>query len=184
MKSDITFLERVEVAAPCHADWEKMEGDERARFCQDCKLSVYNLSDMSKEAAESLLKAYEGKRLCVRFFRRKDGTILTSNCPVGLRRLRKIAVAKWSAMMTVVAALFYFPLQWFGNETTLSMIKSPQVQEPMPVMGDMMLTPVAEPHNAGVTGMIKIPAIATKGQMVLGEAVEGRISLKTDKNSP
>lgn len=117
MKSDITFLERVEVAAPCHADWEKMQGDERARFCQDCKLSVYNLSDMSKEDAENLLRAYEGKRLCVRFFRRKDGTILTDNCPVGLRRLRKIAVAKWIAVLSSATALFYLPFRWVGQES-------------------------------------------------------------------
>ena len=34
------------------------------------------------------------------FFRRRDGTVLTRNCPVGFARLR----ARWSAVRTAVAA--------------------------------------------------------------------------------
>jgi hypothetical protein len=65
-----------------------MEGDERIRFCSGCRLHVYNLSAMDLgEAAETLLE-HEG-RLCVRFYRRRDGTILTTDSPVGVERVRK-----------------------------------------------------------------------------------------------
>ncbi len=83
-------LDRVKIAAPCHAAWEQMfsfEG-ERVRFCSQCKLNVYNLSDMTRNEANTLLARTEG-RLCVRFYRRADGTVLTQNCPVGLRALQR-----------------------------------------------------------------------------------------------
>lgn len=83
-------LDRVKIAAPCSADWEQMfsfEG-ERVRFCSQCNLNVYNLSSMSRSEATALIARTEG-RLCVRFYRRADGTVLTENCPVGLRALKR-----------------------------------------------------------------------------------------------
>jgi len=74
-----------------------MKGDERKRFCGDCKLHVYNLSDMTKYDAENLLRLSEG-RLCVRYFQRPDGTVLTQDCPVGWARVkRRLSVAAAAA---------------------------------------------------------------------------------------
>jgi hypothetical protein len=102
-------LRHVRIASPCPADWAQMAGDDRVRYCSDCKLNVYNLSAMTRAEAERLLAAHEG-RICVRFYRRKDGTILTENCPVGLgaikRRLTGVAAACLSFAIGVCA--FYF----------------------------------------------------------------------------
>jgi hypothetical protein len=65
-------LANVRVASPCPANWDEMVGDERKRFCGQCKLNVYNLSGMPRDEAENLLLNAEG-RLCVRFYRRTDG---------------------------------------------------------------------------------------------------------------
>jgi Carboxypeptidase regulatory-like domain len=101
-------LENVRVAAPCLANWENMSGDDRVRHCAECKLNVYNLSEMSRVEAERLIATREG-RLCVRFYRRADGTIITRNCPRGLealiRRVSRIAGAALSAMMSLGTAL-------------------------------------------------------------------------------
>ena len=51
-----------------------MKGDQRVRFCDQCKLNVYNLSEMSRPAAERLVLQTEG-RLCVRYYQRADGTM-------------------------------------------------------------------------------------------------------------
>lgn len=111
-------LDNLTVAKPCHAKWSEMSGDERARFCSLCNKHVYNLSNMSRTEAEALIKAKEGK-LCVRFARRADGTIISDNCPVGLRsardRLRWIgagAAALFALAGSCVAAL------GFGNRNT------------------------------------------------------------------
>src|SRR5579872_1223747 len=77
-------LQNIRIASPCPASWEQMAGDERVRHCSECKLNVYNLSAMTRVEAEELLQRREG-RLCVRYYRRKDGTILTQDCPRGLR---------------------------------------------------------------------------------------------------
>jgi hypothetical protein len=99
-------LDNVRVAAPCPADWDQMMGDERVRFCSQCSLNVYNLSGMTKREAESLVTGAEG-RLCIRYYRRADGTILTENCPVGLtairRRISRITRATLSAVLSFLA---------------------------------------------------------------------------------
>ena len=81
-------LDHVQVAAPCKADWNQMIGSERMRFCGACNLNVYNLSGMTRSEAESLIARNEG-RLCVRFYRRGDGSIITQDCPVGLRAIQR-----------------------------------------------------------------------------------------------
>jgi hypothetical protein len=81
-----------------------MTGDNRVRHCQECKLNVYNLSEMTRSEAERLIAGREG-RLCVRFYRRADGTILTRDCPWGfrvmVRRVSRVAGAAFSAMIAV-----------------------------------------------------------------------------------
>src|SRR6267378_350061 len=101
-------LDGVRVAAPCPADWEQMIGNERARFCGQCNLNVYNLSSMTRSEAESFITGNEG-RLCVRFYRRADGSILTKNCPVGLRAIQrkvsKFTKAIASAVLSFLAGV-------------------------------------------------------------------------------
>src|SRR5919199_1604908 len=98
-------LDGVRVAAPCPADWEKMAGDERMRYCGQCNLHVYNLSGMTKREAEALITNSEG-RLCVRFYRRADGSVLTRNCPVGLRALKQRASRVAGAALSAVLGFF------------------------------------------------------------------------------
>jgi hypothetical protein len=102
MISDIRFLDRVEVASPCPASWDGMkpvDADGAVRYCGECRLNVYNLSDMTSDQAEALLREHEGKRLCVAFFRRTDGTVLTRDCPVGLKIARRKAVVQRARMV-------------------------------------------------------------------------------------
>src|SRR5688500_1859662 len=76
-------LDHVKIASPCSADWEQMIGTDRVRFCGACNLNVYNLSSLTKSQAESLIAQTEG-RVCVRCYRRNDGSILTRDCPLVL----------------------------------------------------------------------------------------------------
>lgn len=99
-------LDNIRVAAPCNADWDSMSGNERVRLCAQCNLNVYNLSEMSRVEADRLINQAEG-RLCVRFYRRRDGSIITQNCPVGLRaikrRLSRVATAAASFVLSLIA---------------------------------------------------------------------------------
>ena len=98
-------LDHVRIAAPCKAGWGQMIGTDRVRFCGQCNLNVYNLSSMTKTEAESLIVQTEG-RLCVRFYRRTDGSILTDNCPIGLRVIKRRVSYIWKAVSAVVISFF------------------------------------------------------------------------------
>src|SRR3954463_16718116 len=78
MTTEISFLDRVKIAKPCPAAWEEMQpvdGD-RVRYCDQCRLQVHNLSAMTGVEAETLLRETAG-RLCVAYFARPDGTVVT-----------------------------------------------------------------------------------------------------------
>ena len=101
MKQQNEFLKTVFIAAPCEVGWENMQGvngkaaseSDAVRFCTGCSLNVFNLSKMSPTEAEELLRrtSVSGEKLCAGIYRRKDGTVMTENCPKGLRKLRDTA---------------------------------------------------------------------------------------------
>ena len=97
-------LSSLKIASPCSADWNEMMGNERKRFCGECKLNVYNLSGMSQREAENLLINSEG-RLCVRFFKRADGTMLTKDCPVGWQAIRQHVSKTATAFASIIFAV-------------------------------------------------------------------------------
>jgi hypothetical protein len=103
-KAKLPVLPNIRVASPCTADWKAMtpvDADtERVRHCGDCNKNVYNLSQMTRDEAEALILAKEG-RLCVRYFQRKDGTILLKDCTVAVAngRKRKLIAAGAAALL-------------------------------------------------------------------------------------
>ena len=152
-------LDQVHIAAPCNADWDNMFGDERVRFCGQCNLNVYNLSEMTKSDAELLVARTEG-RLCVRYYRRTDGSILTRNCPEGLRalkrRLSRVASAVGTALVSLLAGLgFHGIVKRASRPHVMGFIVSPQKTRTAPLMGDVTMP------NTSVSPVVAI----TQGQM-------------------
>ncbi|MES2966084.1 MAG: hypothetical protein V4760_19545, partial [Bdellovibrionota bacterium] len=98
-------LDKARIASPCSMSWNEMKGDDRERHCGSCKLNVYNVAGLTKVEAEELLERRAGgERVCVRLMRRKDGTIITKDCPVGvsLARRAKLRVASLSASIVAL----------------------------------------------------------------------------------
>ena len=100
----VDALDVIDVTAPCTASWDEMHGDERVRFCGLCRLNVYNLSEMKRGDALKLVEEREG-RLCVRFYRRHDGTVVTKD---GCRTVLQAARRRLGRMAAGVAALLAF----------------------------------------------------------------------------
>jgi hypothetical protein len=141
-----------------------MSGNERVRFCDHCSMNVYNLSNMTKKDAESLVLNTEG-RLCVRYYTRADGTILTGNCPVGLRALKRRVSGLSRAFVSSVLSFFAGMAVLAGLETAQNSLDAateasldlispvplpifePQESHPAPqdftIMGDIALEPRA-----------------------------------------
>src|SRR4029453_8346457 len=110
MTKSTVSLDLVQVASPGPVSWDDMTGDEsvganRRRFCKHCNLHVYNLADMPRAEAEAFVNQAEG-RTCIRLFRRADGTVLTRDCPVGLRAIRQRLVRAVAALAGLFLALF------------------------------------------------------------------------------
>jgi hypothetical protein len=78
MNSRRIVLEQIEVPEPCPADWDAMFGKGPVRFCQHCRKNVYNLSEMPRDDAERLV-CESARSLCLRFYRSRDGEVLTLN---------------------------------------------------------------------------------------------------------
>lgn len=93
----------ISVATPCSESWEQMKGDAQVRFCGKCEKNVYSLDALTADEVRALVVRTEGK-VCWRFFVRKDGTVLTKDCPVGLRRLRQRTHAAIAASVAIVLA--------------------------------------------------------------------------------
>jgi hypothetical protein len=83
-KRRLQILGSVRVASPCPADWALMQGDDTKRYCGICEKHVYNLSAMSEVQAAAFVQTE--KQACVRFYQRVDGTVLTQDCPVGVKK--------------------------------------------------------------------------------------------------
>ena len=105
------LLDDVRIASPCTASWDAMAGDDTIRFCGECKLNVYNISNMTAADAAALVSRAEG-RLCVRLYKRADGTMLTRDCPVGLRAAIRRASRAAGAALTAVLGIFSAATAW------------------------------------------------------------------------
>ncbi len=148
-------LNNIKIAKPCSESWDEMYGTDRKRLCAKCDLNVFNLSAMTKAEAENLIFTSEG-RVCARFYRREDGTIITKDCPVGLKAARKKIRKIWTATASMVMALFagigivsLFESEEIPAEVGVVAIERPlndPMQGSVEVMGDIA---IEEPHVMG-----------------------------------
>jgi hypothetical protein len=125
MPTPLPLLESLTIAAPCPASWDQMEGDDRVRFCSLCQQAVYDMSALSRAEAEALIAKATG-RLCLRLFRRADGTVMTRDCPVGVLRAARRPLA---AVIGGWAFLFLVALGWFTLRPGAVRAARAQVQE-------------------------------------------------------
>jgi hypothetical protein len=169
-------LDYVRVAAPCDANWDSMFGDERVRFCAQCKLNVYNLSDMTKLEAERLIARTDG-RLCIRYYMRRDGSILTNNCPVGLRkikrRLSRVATAIGSTVISFLAGVGVYGLVNRDSSPPFSVAgqmvinRTPELI-PLPPVGKRTLEAISVPPVVELQGQLR--PLPTLGRVVIKKA--------------
>jgi len=104
-------LDQVRVASPCSQPWEDMCGDAKVRFCDRCELRVFNLSEMTRDEAQSVLDAHPD-RLCVCFRPTATGAPQTLDYqPQKVGRSMKWWYALGAAgaiAATAIEAIFFF----------------------------------------------------------------------------
>jgi len=189
-------LENMTIASPCSASWDDMDGDDRTRHCSSCTKNVYNLSEMSSAEAIALIAEKEG-RLCVRFYHRPDGTVLTDDCPVGLRAIRsgyrKVATAAASLLALLIAgsAALAGDGKAASDKSAGKCIKQPdspratmgRVASPKLLMGDVMVLPAVTTGEAWISKFQKSVEHQLKdslGSKVKAQAVQFYITIGQD----
>jgi hypothetical protein len=128
------------------------------RFCLGCEKNVYNLSSLPREDAEALLQARLGNDLCVRFYQRADGTILTQDCPVGVQKKQRkklvLAVAGAGAMAAAAASMFFktdgasCKGQALDPDQGVAVAGGAMYEAPVPSVMGTVAPPVADPPVA------------------------------------
>jgi hypothetical protein len=88
-------------ATPCASQWDSMTGSGRIKFCQQCKLQVYDFATTEMPEAKEMIFKQEGKENFL-LFKRKDSKFLTSDCPVGVKRKQTMLVLYAVGFMLVI----------------------------------------------------------------------------------
>jgi hypothetical protein len=168
-------LGRLRIAEPCRAGWEGMAGDERVRHCTLCSLNVYNFAEMTRDEVRALLIRAEG-RVCARLYRRADGTVITRDCPTGIRAMRRRASRVAAAL---VAALCSLPAVAFGARAC----EKPRLK----IQGSRVkleIERVATSRPAVFTGVVRVGSVAIPGVTIAlrGETSTREYTAVTDAN--
>lgn len=116
-----SIINQLKIASPCPMEWDAMERtpEDAVRFCGECKKNVYNVSQMSAAEANSIFQSAmaNGTGACMQLYRRADGTVITDDCPVGLRRVRDM----WRKVRSVAASFIALAVStlpgWAQNGT-------------------------------------------------------------------
>ena len=146
-------LDVISIKDPCTEDWGKMQGDDRVRFCGLCSMNVYNLSEMSRKEAEDLIANREG-RLCVRYYMRQDGTVISKDCS----RIRKMIRRSKAMVAGVCSMIVTTTLGIFGISAAQSQASGSNLSNAVPQQP-------AEPRIMG--------KVAIQGDVILPPAVMG-----------
>jgi len=95
------------ISSPCPMSWDDLVGNDRIRYCDKCKLNVYNLADMNPQEVEAIVRKTEG-RLCGQLYLRGDRTASLRDCPSTARRvLFKRIVATGSVLFLALFATLF-----------------------------------------------------------------------------
>jgi hypothetical protein len=176
-------LDLVEIPIPCEVPWDSMPGDEQVRHCGQCKQNVYNVSSFTRAEALRLLNA----RACLRIYRRPDNTVLTSDCRERLRAARKkgllvfagvALVILWAQICAQFVGLMGLKRLWGGRPT---MGEPARVEMPIPVPGQIVPTPPAQPPMMGVPPPPKMGEVAPAPPKTRQHRTMGRVAHKPDE---
>jgi len=104
----VNVINQLSIAAPCPVGWDTMQGDDKVRYCRQCEKNVYDLSEMTSAEIIQLIQEKEGQ-FCAQLFRRHDGTVITADCPVGLRLRMWKRLRKSMAWAASIFAMIFLP---------------------------------------------------------------------------
>jgi hypothetical protein len=176
MGENFINLEKLRVATPCPIGWDSMSGDEHVRFCSHCQLNVYNISSLTRSEAEQLLAKSAGN-ICGRLYRRADGTVITRDCPIGIRALRQRASRIAAAVIGLLVGIYSPTQAQRKKEDSSSCVPQAKVSRKQlpPQESSLIKGTVLDPNAAVIVGAdVGITNKSTKRSSVTKTDDEGR----------
>jgi hypothetical protein len=171
-------LDAIEIPVPCEVPWESMGGNDQVRHCGACRQNVYNVAGFTRAEALHLLSSRAG-RVCLRIFRRPDGTVVTSDCRERLRAARKrgwlvfagaLLIVAWAQICAQVVGLMGLRRLTGAGLTgapltrPVAALRPSPVARPLPMMG----APPPLPMMGEVAPPIPQPTMGRKGPAITG----------------
>ena len=143
LRPELDPVDRIEIPTPCSVPWDSMHGDQRVRHCGSCRKNVYNVAELTRAQALELIASREP--VCVRIYRRPDGTVVTNDCWSRLRAARRRGMWAFLVMLVIVAwaqvaAMFVgvaglrrlIPYRAIGSSTPAPVMIAPSPPSPSP----------------------------------------------------
>ena len=99
-RPELDPVDRIEIPTPCSVPWDSMYGDRRVRHCGSSPKNVYKVAEFTRAQALELIASREP--VCLRIYRRPDGTVVTNDCWSRLRAARRRGMWAFLAMLVIV----------------------------------------------------------------------------------
>lgn len=150
------LLDQIQIPNPCSADWNSMIGNDQVRFCKHCNLSVQDLSQMTRKRVLRLAAHSKG-RLCIRYQRRPDGSLITKSVPQKLhqisRRASRVAAGAFSATLSISSAVAQpSTLQWDYSSTAVAEPRAGALPASQSVLGASIMGTITDHQGAVIPG--------------------------------
>ncbi len=126
----------VRIPEPCHEDWNKMQPDEKGRFCNVCTKSVYDFSNKTDSEIISIIKENSGQQLCGHFKKSQLDRPLQYNIPFTSIPINMPLINRFAAALVFVFGSFLFSCtNNDGKEIKLSGQIPPTTSQEVPITG-------------------------------------------------
>jgi hypothetical protein len=114
---------------------------------------------------ENLLRLSEG-RLCVRYYQRPDGTILTQDCPVGWARVKKRMTGVAAATAALIVGIFSGLLMFATFGKTARFVKNIPIPFVTPTPDPVIMGAIAMPSPTPTPEVKKVMGRPTRPQKI------------------
>jgi hypothetical protein len=143
-------LNQIAITSPCTVPWETMQGDDRVRFCGQCRQRVFNVAGLMEREAARLI-AYRQGHLCARIMRRSDGTIVTADCRERLHAARRRGLLHFGAVLLLVVVPELLSMR-FGIGYLRRLVGLVDAEHPPTTQVDLRRAPVSD-HDVMLGGL-------------------------------
>src|ERR1700741_655377 len=97
----------VTIPEPCSEDWNKMQPDEKGRFCGSCNKSVYDFTAKTDSEIHEIITSNKDKHICGHFRKSQIDRPLNISIPIhllpkGISQPRAFAIALFFVFGTML----------------------------------------------------------------------------------